>query len=54
MTVDVMCLRGLSLFTNLSEGQLEKVAGLCTKLSVLPGQILFREGELGHSIFVAL
>jgi CRP-like cAMP-binding protein len=54
MTVSVKLLRGLSLFTNLSESQLEKVAGLCRKITVYPGQILFKEREPGHTIFVSM
>ena len=54
MTVSVKLLRGLSLFTNLSESQLGKVAGLCRKITVYPGQILFKEGEAGHTIFVSM
>lgn len=54
MTVNVNLLRGLSLFTNLSESQLEKVAGLCRKITVYPGQILFKEREPGHTIFLSM
>ena len=54
MTVNVNLLRGHSLFSNLSESQLKKVAGICRKISVYPGQILFTEKESGHSIFLSL
>jgi CRP-like cAMP-binding protein len=54
MGVNVGLLRGFSLFTNLSESQLEKVAGICRKITVYPGQILFTERELGHVIFLSL
>jgi len=54
MTVSVKLLRGLSLFTNLSESQLEKVAGLSRKITIYPGQILFKEREPGHTIFVSM
>ena len=54
MTVNVNLLRGLSLFTHLSESQLEKVAGICRKITVYPGQILFTEREPGHIIFLSL
>jgi len=54
MTVSVKLLRGLSLFTNLNESQLEKVAGICRKITVYPDQILFKERELGNTIFLSL
>jgi CRP-like cAMP-binding protein len=54
MTVSVKMLRGLSLFTNLNESQLEKVAGICRKITVYPDQILFKERELGNTIFLSL
>ena len=54
MTVNVNLLKGLSLFNNLSESQLEKVARLCTKITIYPGQLLFKEREPGHTIFVSM
>jgi CRP-like cAMP-binding protein len=54
MGVNVALLRGLSLFSNLSESQLGKVAGMCRKITVYPGQILFTEKEPGHTIFLSL
>ncbi len=54
MTVNVNLLKGLSLFNNLSESQLEKVARLCRKITIYPGQILFKEREPGHTIFVSM
>ncbi len=54
MTVSVKLLRGLSQFTNLNESQLEKVAGVCRKITVYPNQILFKERELGNTIFLSL
>jgi CRP-like cAMP-binding protein len=54
MTINVNLLRGLSLFTNLSESQLEKVAGICRQMTVYPGQILFKEREPGDTIFLSL
>jgi hypothetical protein len=54
MTVNVNLLKGLSLFNNLSESQLEKVARLCTKITIYPGQSLFKEREPGHTIFVSM
>jgi CRP-like cAMP-binding protein len=54
MTVNIKLLRGLSLFTNLSESQLEKIAGICRQMTVHPGQILFKEREPGHTIFLSL
>jgi CRP-like cAMP-binding protein len=54
MTVNVNLLKGLSLFNNLSQSQLEKVARLCRKITVYPGQILFKEREPGHTIFVSM
>jgi CRP-like cAMP-binding protein len=54
MTVTVKELKELSLLTNLSESQLEKVAGLCRKITVSPGQVLFKEREKGHTIFVSM
>ena len=54
MTVNVNLLRGLSLFPNLSESQLEKVAGLCRKITIYPGQILFKEREPGYTLFVSM
>ena len=54
MAVNINLLKGLSLFTNLNESQLEKVARLCRKMTIYPGQILFKEREPGHAIFVSL
>jgi len=54
MSVTVKELRELSLFTNLSESQLKKFAGLCRKITVYPGQLLFREREDGHIIFMSM
>jgi CRP-like cAMP-binding protein len=54
MTVNIKLLRRLSLFTNLSDSQLEKVAGICRQITVHPGQILFREREPGNTIFLSL
>jgi CRP-like cAMP-binding protein len=54
MTVNIKVLRGLSLFSKLSESQLEKVAGICRQMTVYLGQILFKEREPGHTIFLAL
>lgn len=54
MTVNVNLLKGLSLFNNLSESQLEKVARLCRKITIYPGQLLFKEREPGHTIFVSM
>jgi len=47
-------LRDLSLFTYLSDSQLEKIAGICRKMTVYPGQILFKERETGNTIFLSL
>ena len=52
MGVNVALLRGLSLFKELSEDQLEKVADLCSEMPVFPGQTFFREHEPGKAIFV--
>jgi len=52
MAVDGALLRGLSLFSNLTEDQLDKVANLCSGMPVFPGQTFFREGEPGKAIFV--
>jgi CRP-like cAMP-binding protein len=54
MGVNVALLRGLSLFTSLSESQLEKVARICRKITIYPGQILFKEREAGDTIFLSL
>jgi CRP-like cAMP-binding protein len=54
MTVNIKLLRRLSLFTNLSDSQLEKIAGICRQMTVHPGQILFKEREPGHTIFLSL
>jgi hypothetical protein len=43
LTVIINLLRKLVLFSNLSESQLEKVAGMCRKIAVYPGQTLFTE-----------
>jgi CRP-like cAMP-binding protein len=54
MGVNVALLRSLSLFTDLSESQLVKVTEICRKVTVYPGQILFKEKEPGHTIFLPL
>jgi CRP-like cAMP-binding protein len=52
MGANVTLLRGLSLFRDLTEDQLKKVADLCSEMSVFPGQTFLREGEPGRTIFV--
>lgn len=52
MAVDAALLRGLSLFRELNEDQLEKVADLCSEMPVFSGQTFFREHEPGKAIFV--
>jgi CRP-like cAMP-binding protein len=52
MGVNVALLRDLSLFSDLTEHQLEKVASLCSEMTVFPGQAFFKEGEPGRAIFV--
>ena len=47
MGVNAALLRGLSLSTDLSESQLEKGAGMCRKITLYPGKILFKEREQG-------
>jgi len=54
MGVNVALLRDFSLFTNLNESQLERVAGICRKITVYPNQVLFKERELGNTIFLSL
>jgi CRP-like cAMP-binding protein len=52
MAVGVALLKGLLPFRDLTEDQLEKVANLCSEMPVLPGQVVFKEGEPGWAIFV--
>jgi CRP-like cAMP-binding protein len=52
MAVDVAMLRSLSLFEDLNESQLEKVAKLCLEKSFSGGEAIFKEGEPGKTIFV--
>jgi CRP-like cAMP-binding protein len=52
MSANVTLLRGLSLFRDLTEDQLKKVADLCSEMSFFPGQTFYREGEPGRTIFV--
>lgn len=54
MAADVAMLQKLSLFKNLTEGQLERIAQLCSEKTVYPGETFFREGEPGLVIFVVL
>jgi CRP-like cAMP-binding protein len=52
MAASVALLQGLSLFSDLTEHQLEKVANLCSEMPIFPGQTFFREGEPAKMIFV--
>jgi CRP-like cAMP-binding protein len=54
MAVEAALLRGLSLFSNLTEDQLDKVVNFCSEMPVFPGQTFFGEGETGIAIFVVL
>jgi len=54
MGVDVAMVQELSLFKNLTEGQMEKIAQLCSEKSVYSGETFFREGEPGLAVFVVL
>ena len=54
MAVDIAMLQKLSLFKDLTEGQLEEIAELSSEKTVYPGETFFREGEPGLAIFVVL
>ena len=45
-------LAGIALFTDAGPRQLERIAELCTEVSVRDGQVLCREGGPGHEFFV--
>ena len=42
------------LFRDLSKKHLQKVASLATQITVPAGQVLIREGEMGHEFIVVL
>ena len=52
MGVNVALLRDLSLFRDLTENQLEKVATLCSEVPVFSGETFCREGEPAKAFFV--
>ncbi len=45
-------LHGLSLFVNLTAGELRIVDGLLHERSYLPGEVIFDEGEEGQAIYI--
>ncbi|MBI5898147.1 MAG: cyclic nucleotide-binding domain-containing protein [Rhodocyclales bacterium] len=45
-------LHGLSLFVNLTVGELRIVDGLLHERSYLPGEVIFDEGEEGQAIYI--
>ena len=51
---DIQALAGLEIFKSLTDGELEKVAGLMTDVMVDDGDWIFREGDPGDSLFVIL
>lgn len=47
-------LKGIPLFSGLSEDELDEVAMSATQLEYEAGKVLMREGELAHEMFVVL
>ena len=45
-------LRQTDLFTGFSDEELQRFAATVTEISLAPGQILFREGDVGHEMFI--
>ena len=52
--MDAQLLKKVALFAGLTQGQLAKVAGIAQPRSYEGGAFLFREGEVGHEMFVLL
>ena len=52
--MDAQLLKKVALFEGLTQGQLAKVAGIARERSYEGGAFLFREGEVGHEMFVLL
>ena len=54
MAADIAMLQMFSIFKNIPEGHLERIAQLCSEKTVYPGETFFREGEPGLAIFVVM
>ena len=54
MAADIAMLQMFSIFKNIPEGHLERIAQLCSEKTVYPGETFFREGEPGLAVFVVL
>lgn len=52
MDMNSETLQAISLFGDLSEKQLKKIARLCSVKSISPGQPFFREGEQGKTVYL--
>ncbi len=45
-------LRASPLFANLNEDEMEMIAELCKERTYKPGEVVFREGEIGDSLYI--
>jgi CRP-like cAMP-binding protein len=53
-TVDASSLAGVALFDGMSTEELGRVAGLCTRMGALPGEVLVDQGDAGDYCFVVV
>jgi CRP-like cAMP-binding protein len=54
MDAKVALLKGVPLFAELNERELEQVSGLCNEVDLPAGRALTREGDIGHEFFVII
>lgn len=45
-------LKASPLFANLNEDEMEMIAELCKERAIKPGEVIFREGDVGDSLFI--
>ena len=45
-------LKASPLFTNLNEDEMEMIAELCKEKTYKPGEVIFREGDIGDSLYI--
>lgn len=51
---DIEILKQAEIFTGLGEDQLQKIARAGEKKKVADGELVFREGERGHEVYIVL
>jgi CRP-like cAMP-binding protein len=54
MDAKIALLKGVPLFADLTDRELEQVSGLCNEVDLPAGRALTREGDFGHEFFVII